>query len=80
MGLTDYAHPCQALADLYTLKELLGPLSGLTLAYVGDGNNVAHSLAEGCGRVGMRFAMATPEGYQFDQAVPEVAREQRARL
>jgi ornithine carbamoyltransferase len=65
-GLTDYAHPCQALADLYTLKELSGPLSGQTLAYIGDGNNVAHSLAEGCGRVGMRFAMATPDGYQFD--------------
>ncbi|HWC90665.1 MAG TPA: ornithine carbamoyltransferase, partial [Pirellulales bacterium] len=59
-GLTDFAHPCQALADLYTLKELIGRLSGLTLAYVGDGNNVARSLAEGCGRVGMRFVMATP--------------------
>jgi ornithine carbamoyltransferase len=65
-GLTDYAHPCQALADLYTLKELVGRLSGLTLAYVGDGNNVARSLAEGCGRMGMRFVMATPPGYRFD--------------
>ncbi len=67
-GLTDYAHPCQALADLYTLKELVGRLNGLTLVYVGDGNNVAHSLAEGCGRVGMRFVMATPKGYRFDDA------------
>jgi ornithine carbamoyltransferase len=66
-GLTDFAHPCQALADLYTLKELIGRLSGLTLAYVGDGNNVARSLAEGCGRVGMRFVMATPTGYRFDE-------------
>ena len=66
-GLTDYAHPCQALADLYTLKELIGPLGGHKLAYVGDGNNVARSLAEGCGRMGMRFAMATPPGYQFEQ-------------
>ena len=51
-GLTDYAHPCQALADLFTLKELVGRLKGQTLAYVGDGNNVARSLAEGCGKAG----------------------------
>ncbi len=82
-GLTDFAHPCQALADLYTLKELIGRLEGHTLAYVGDGNNVAHSLAEGCGKVGMRFVMATPEGYRFDdaflkhlrQAVPDLKLE-----
>jgi ornithine carbamoyltransferase len=65
-GLTDYAHPCQALADLYTLKELIGRLKGHTLAYVGDGNNVARSLAEGCGKMGMKFIMATPKRYQFD--------------
>jgi ornithine carbamoyltransferase len=64
-GLTDYAHPCQALADLYTLKELVGRLKGHTLAYVGDGNNVARSLAEGCGKTGMKFVMATPKPYQF---------------
>ena len=67
-GLTDFAHPCQALADLYTLKELIGRLQGHTLAYIGDGNNMAHSLAEGCGKVGMKFVMATPEGYRFDDA------------
>jgi ornithine carbamoyltransferase len=67
-GLTDDAHPCQALADLYTLKELVGRLKGHTLAYIGDGNNVARSLAEGCGRTGMKFVMATPKGYQFDAA------------
>ena len=67
-GLTEEAHPCQALSDLYTLKEIFGRLKGRTLAYVGDGNNVARSLAEGCGKVGMRFVMATPEGYRFDQA------------
>ena len=67
-GLTDYAHPCQAMADLFTLRELFGDLRGRTLAWVGDGNNVARSLAIGCGKVGMRFAMATPEGYQFDAA------------
>ena len=65
-GLTDYAHPCQALADLYTLKELIGRLQGHTLAYIGDGNNVARSLAEGCGKMGMKFVMATPPGYRFD--------------
>jgi ornithine carbamoyltransferase len=72
-GLTDFAHPCQALADLYTLKELIGRLEGHTLAYVGDANNVALSLAEGCGRVGMKFVMATPKAYQFSA-------EQLARL
>jgi ornithine carbamoyltransferase len=65
-GLTDWAHPCQAMADLFTLRELFGSLSGRTLAWVGDGNNVARSLAVACGKVGMRFAMATPKGYHFD--------------
>jgi ornithine carbamoyltransferase len=67
-GLTDYDHPCQALADLYTLRELNGPLKGQTLAYVGDGNNVARSLARGCGKVGMRFKIASPPGYEFDKS------------
>jgi ornithine carbamoyltransferase len=75
-GLTDYAHPCQALADLYTLKELIGPLKHHTLAYVGDGNNVAHSLAEGCGKMGMKFVMATPKPYQFrDEIRAALARD-----
>lgn len=65
-GLTDYDHPCQALADLYTLRELTGQLKGQTLAYVGDGNNVARSLARGCGKVGMKFRIASPKGYEFD--------------
>ncbi len=66
-GLTDLAHPCQSLADLYTLRELLGNLKQRTLAYIGDGNNVARSLAEGCGKTGMKFVMATPKNYRFDQ-------------
>ena len=66
-GLTDYAHPCQAMADLYTIRELFGKLEGHTLAWVGDGNNVARSLAMACGKVGMRFVMATPNGYRFDE-------------
>ncbi|HVA47931.1 MAG TPA: ornithine carbamoyltransferase [Pirellulales bacterium] len=65
-GLTDYLHPCQALADLFTLRELVGPLKGRTLAYVGDGNNVARSLAIGCGKLGMRFILAAPKEYQFE--------------
>jgi ornithine carbamoyltransferase len=64
-GLTDYAHPCQAMADLYTLRELVGKLNGLTLAFVGDANNVARSLVEGCGRLGMKIVVASPAGYQF---------------
>jgi len=79
-GLTDYAHPCQAMADLYTLYELTGGLEGHTLAWVGDANNVARSLALGCGKAGMKMTMATPKEYQFDdeslaeikQAVPEL--------
>lgn len=65
-GLTDSAHPCQALADLFTIRELAGKLRGHTLAWIGDGNNVARSLAQGCAKLGMRFVMATPEGYRFE--------------
>ncbi len=66
-GLTDFGHPCQALADLYTIRELIGNLRGRTLAWVGDANNVARSLAVGCGKVGMSMIMATPKPYQFDE-------------
>ncbi len=79
-GLTDYAHPCQVLADLYTLRELVGPLAGRTLTYVGDGNNVARTLAIGCGRVGMRFAMACPREYQFDEEFLAVLRREVPQL
>jgi ornithine carbamoyltransferase len=65
-GLTDSAHPCQALADLFTLEEIHGPLKGKKLAFVGDSNNVARSLAIGCGKLGMEFAVASPKGYTFD--------------
>jgi len=66
-GLTDFAHPCQAMADLYTIRELFGAFQGHTLAWVGDANNVARSLALGCGKVGMKMFMATPKKYQFDE-------------
>jgi ornithine carbamoyltransferase len=67
-GLTDEAHPCQALADLFTLRELRGCLAEDHLAYIGDGNNVARSLALGCGKLGMPLVLATPAGYQFDDS------------
>lgn len=62
-ALSDLYHPCQALADLFTLKEQFGRLRGLKLAYIGDGNNVAHSLLLCCARVGIHVSIATPEGY-----------------
>lgn len=65
-GLTDRSHPCQALADIYTLKEQFGSLAGLKLAWVGDANNVARSLAVGCALLGVEMAIATPPGYEFD--------------
>lgn len=64
-GLTELSHPCQALADLYTLRERLGSLEGAKLAWVGDANNVARSVAVCCGRLGVEFSAATPPGYEF---------------
>ena len=66
-GLTDYSHPCQALADLMTIRERLERLSGVRLAYLGDGNNVCVSLMLGAARFGMRFVAAVPEGYEPDE-------------
>lgn len=62
-GLTDLLHPCQVLADLMTVLEKKGRLAGLKLAYVGDGNNVCHSLLFGCAKTGMDISVASPEGY-----------------
>lgn len=67
-GLSDESHPCQALADIYTVRQAIGRVTGLTLAFVGDGNNVARSLAVVCGLLGMRFVLAAPQRYQFDEA------------
>ena len=66
-GLSDLAHPCQALADLLTVRELFGQIEGRTLVFVGDGNNVARSLAMGCRAAGARFVLAAPPGYEFPQ-------------
>lgn len=75
-GLSDLAHPCQALADLYTMREVHGSLDGQKLAFVGDSNNVARSLAVACAKLGVPFAIASPKGYLFDQAfTQELARE-----
>jgi ornithine carbamoyltransferase len=69
-ALTDYAHPCQAIADLQTIRERRGGTSGLTLTYVGDGNNVAHSLLLAGVAAGMRVRVAAPRGYEpIDQVV-----------
>ncbi len=73
-GLTDLHHPCQALADMQTLRERLGPLQGRRLAWVGDGcNNVCHSLITAAGRLGMVVRVATPLGFEPDPAVVAAA-------
>jgi len=79
-GLTDYVHPCQALADLYTMREQFGNLRGRKLAFIGDGNNVARSLAICCARMGMRFSIASPPGYQFDDDFHEILKRQAPEL
>ncbi|MFA5149924.1 MAG: ornithine carbamoyltransferase [Candidatus Omnitrophota bacterium] len=68
-GLSDFSHPCQALADLYTVKEKLKVLKGLTLAYVGDGNNVCNSLLFICAKLGVNMNVGCPKGYEPDAAV-----------
>jgi len=78
-GLTDFNHPCQVLADLLTIDERYGRLQGLKLAYIGDGNNMAHSLLHGCARMGMHVAVGHPRGYAPDPTVVTRARELAAR-
>ncbi len=73
-GLTDHSHPCQALSDLMTIQEIKGRLKGLSLAYIGDGNNVANSLIEAGTKMGMRIVIGCPSGYQPDQRVIDRAR------
>ena len=74
-ALTDLEHPCQILADLLTIQEFFGTLSGLTIAYLGDGNNVAHSLMLGAALMDINIRVATPEGYQPDSQIWEQAKK-----
>jgi ornithine carbamoyltransferase len=74
-ALSDLYHPCQALADIFTLREHFGKLRGLKLAYVGDGNNVAHSLMLCCARLGIHMSVSTPQGYEPLAFVTEKAME-----
>src|SRR5512135_2794339 len=78
-GLSDFSHPCQGLADLFTVYEKKGRLEGLKLAYVGDGNNVAHSLLYGCSKVGMNITLGCPKGYEPDPTVVSQAKEEAKR-
>jgi ornithine carbamoyltransferase len=66
-ALTDWSHPCQAMADIMTIREHLGKLKGVKIAFIGDGNNVARSLAYGCAKLGMKIVIASPKGYELDK-------------
>lgn len=77
-GLTDELHPCQALADLFTLREAFGELAGRKIAFVGDGNNMAHSLMFGAAKVGMDIAIASPPAFQVNPSYLELAEEDAA--
>lgn len=74
-GLTDTFHPCQVLADLLTIQELKGELKGLKMAYIGDGNNMAHSLMIGAAKVGLNISISSPAGYKPDEKVVKMAKE-----
>jgi ornithine carbamoyltransferase len=74
-GLTDTHHPCQGMADALTIREHVGRLEGVKLVYSGDGNNVAHSLAEVGAKTGMHVVICTPDGYRADEAIVERARQ-----
>jgi ornithine carbamoyltransferase len=77
-GLSDEEHPCQALADLFTIWEKRGPLRGQRLAWIGDGNNVAHSLMIAAATVGMHMTVITPSGYEPQPSYVQIARERAA--
>ena len=79
-GLSNDCHPCQALADAQTIEEAFGSFSGLRVAYIGDGNNVAVSLAEVCGHLGMSFAIGTPPEYEFPRPFVERLKQRFPKL
>ena len=74
-ALSDYEHPCQALGDMLTISEHLGECEGLSVCFIGDGNNVARSLAVACAALGARFTLAAPEGYSFEKGFFDLVRE-----
>ena len=77
-GLTDFCHPCQILADLMTIREYKGSFDGLKMCFIGDGNNMAHSLMFACAKVGMNMICASPKGYQPDPEILRLAQEDAA--
>lgn len=77
-GLTDLEHPCQVMADYQTVLEHKGHLKGLKIAYIGDGNNMVHSLMMGAAKLGMHIAVASPEGYMPDAGVHRASKENAA--
>jgi ornithine carbamoyltransferase len=77
-GLTDFNHPCQALADMMTIREKFGTLEGLKLAYVGDSNNVAVSLLFACVKFGLHISLVSPKGYTLTQKALDMSREEAA--
>ncbi len=79
-GLTDLYHPCQALGDLFTIQEKLGTMQGVNVAYVGDGNNVAHSLLLGCSKMGLNIRVASPPEYRPQEEVVVRAMENASLL
>jgi ornithine carbamoyltransferase len=78
-GLTDLLHPCQVLSDLFSIKEKKGCLEGINLVYIGDGNNMAHSLMFGGAKVGMNVTICSPSGYEPDPEVYRLAQEDAAK-
>ena len=83
-GLSDLSHPCQGLSDVFTIREARGPSPDVTVAYIGDGNNVCHSLMLGIALAGQRLRVATPSGYapqpRFARAAADIARRTGARI
>jgi ornithine carbamoyltransferase len=74
-GLSDYAHPCQALSDIFTIKEKFGTFKGITLSYIGDANNVLNSLMCVSAKVGLDVTIATPKGYIVDKRAQDAAKK-----
>jgi ornithine carbamoyltransferase len=74
-ALSDWSHPCQAMADMLTISEHFGQLEGVKIAFIGDGNNVARSLAFACAKLGMKMVIAAPEGYELDAETIETVNQ-----